>query len=292
MKRRTRALVGALTASTSVLTLGFLATPAQAAGVQVTNLEGVIKNQVGILTYAKTDRVTNSNTSVEVVGDPSVSLGDLWFVGTSTLRNTTDDAQTMSSESFTKTIEDTVTTSVTKGLEVSNTVQASVDMGDVLHLGNELTTTWNFSEENSHANSESVSYTAPQQDIVVPAHTTATVTVRLQQAIATGDVALSTDLGGQYEGWQCSSGSCASSYSPLYSTIKSIQDSGKTWANTPAPALPSGFTLNTGKQALSFEGAGTYSATYGANFDVKVSMAPNSDEGESASSYSLTVPAV
>ncbi|WP_184491125.1 ETX/MTX2 family pore-forming toxin [Streptomyces sp. I6] len=290
MKRRIRAVAYPLTASAVVMSV-LLATPAQADTLGVTNLENVIKDQVGILTYAKTGKVTNSNTTVTVVGDPSVSLGDLWFVGTSTLKNTTDAPLTMTSESFTKSISDTVTNTVTKGVSVANKVSASVDMGKAVHMGTELTTTWSFSDSNSTSQSQSVSYTAPSQNIVVPAHSTATVTVRLQQAIATGNVDLSTDLGGTFEQWQCSGGACGASNEPLYDTLANIQKTGKTWGGKPAPALPSGFTLNSAKKALSFKGAGTYRATYGANFDVQVSTSPNTASAPAAKSYSLTVPA-
>ncbi|GFH39075.1 ETX/MTX2 family pore-forming toxin [Streptomyces pacificus] len=291
MKRRVRALAYPLTAWAVVMSV-LLATPAQADTVEVTDLENVLKEQVGNLTAAYTDKVTNSNTTLTVVGEPSVSLGDLWFVGTSTLKNSTGAPLTLTSESFTKSFSDTVTHTVTKGVSVANKVSVSVDMGKALHMGTDLTTTWSFSDSHSTSQTQSVSYTAPSQNIVVPAYSTATVTVRLQQAIATGNVDLSTDLGGTFFRLKCLGDSCVGSDQSLYDTLAYTQGTGMTMNGKPAPALPSGFTLNSSKKALSFKGAGTYRASYGANFDVEVSTSPNTASAPAAQSYSLTVPAV
>ncbi|GFH39306.1 ETX/MTX2 family pore-forming toxin [Streptomyces pacificus] len=291
MKRRIRALVYPLTAS-AVVTSILLATPAQADTLGITNLETVIRDQAGDnYTYVFTNKVTNSNTTVTVVGEPSVSLGDLWFVGTSTLKNSTDAPLTLTSESFSKSFSDTVTNTVTKGVAVANKVSVSVDMGKAVHMGTDLTTTWSFSDSSSTSQTKGVVYTAPSQNIEVPAHSTATVTVRLQQAIASGDVDLSTDLGGIYQTLSCLGDSCIGSDYPLYDDLAYHQKYGTKYGK-PAPALPSGFTLDSAKKALSFKGAGTYRATYGANFDVDVSISPNTASAPAAQSYSLTVPAV
>ncbi|TFE48122.1 hypothetical protein E3E14_18690 [Streptomyces sp. ICN441] len=290
MKRRARTLIYPLTASAVAMGL-IVATPAQADTLGITSLSSVIKDQVGAFTRVDTDKVTNSSTSVTTAGDPEVSLGELWFVGTSTLKNNTDDSLTLTSESFTKTFDDTVSKTVTKGVDVANEVSADIDLGKAVKMGTTLTTTWTFSEENSTSQSQSVSYTAPSQDITVPAHSTATVTVRLQQATATGKVQLSTELGGKFDGWQCSGGACVSGYEPLYDTISQVQKSGTNWDGKSTPALPDGFSLNTTKKTLSFKGEGTYTATYGANFDVEVTTTPNTVSAPAKKSYSFTVPA-
>lgn len=231
--------------------------------------------------------VTASNTSVNKIGDPDIKDGDLWYVGNSNLDNTSDVDQTLSTTSFSLNKTLSLSAAVTTGLSISQTVSAKLGI-DGFDGGYSQTTTVNFSKTDTTTTTESVTYTAPSQNIKVPAHTTAKVTVNLKSAIATGNVDLHTELGGTYNGTLTA---YAPNYHhdatrqtpdvPLYDTVCAAV------ADPTDPKLPTPLKLNSANKALDFDGSGTYTAIYGTDFEVKVELTPIS--GSSAPSATSPV---
>ncbi|MEV0963830.1 ETX/MTX2 family pore-forming toxin [Streptomyces sp. NPDC049910] len=298
-----------LLAAGTVATLG--TAPAAAAEPSIVSLGEVLRQQTGIADERvqglwlgfSTDKLVSTESTVSPVGEPSLSAGDTWYVGTSTLKNTTDSPLTLSTQSFSQAVTDSLTTTVTNGVSTAAKVSATFKLSDALSVSSELTTTYSFSKATAETATTTKTYTAPQQNIVVPARTTATVKVHLRQTKATGEVDLSTKFSGPITLGVCDDARCSTRVkSPkgtkdldLYEVINQAQSSKKTMNGTPTPALPAGFYLTNDKK-LGFEGTGTYSATYGADFDVKVDFAPNDVEAAGAAATapftkSYTVPA-
>ncbi|WP_184491653.1 ETX/MTX2 family pore-forming toxin [Streptomyces sp. I6] len=286
-RRVPKSVFALLLAAGTVATLG--TAPASAAEPSIVSLNDVLREQTGYpdrhpngLWYGfTTNKLVSTESTVSPAGEPSVSLGNTVYVGTSTLQNTTDSPLTLSTQSFSQAVTDSFTTTVTHGVGTSSKISATFKLSDVLSLGSEVTTTYSFSKATAETATTTNTYTAPQQNIVVPPHTTATVNVNLKQLKATGEVDLSTKLSGTTQVASCHDEACTIGVIPLnntkldlYETINQAQSSKKTMRGTPTPALPAGFYLTNDKK-LGFEGTGTYSATYGADFDVKVSFAPN-----------------
>ncbi|MEV0966685.1 ETX/MTX2 family pore-forming toxin [Streptomyces sp. NPDC049910] len=272
-------------------------TPAAAAEPSIVSLNDVLLQQTGMAgrngsswNGFATHQLVNTETTATPVGEPSLSLGDTVYVGTSTLKNTTNSPLTLSTQSFSKAVTDSLTTTVTHGVSTAAKVSTTFKLSEALSVGRELTATYSLSKATAETATTTNTYIAPQQNIVVPPHSTATVNVNLKRLKATGEVDLSTKLSGAVYPASCADEACTPGgvmpfYNmklDLYEVINLAQSSKKTWKGTPTPALPAGFYLTDDKK-LGFEGTGTYSATYGADFDVKVSFAPNDVEAAAKS---------
>ncbi|WP_184491197.1 ETX/MTX2 family pore-forming toxin [Streptomyces sp. I6] len=289
-----------LLAAGTVATLG--TAPAAAAEPSIVSINDVLRQQTGldlspvdgIWRGFTTDRLVSTDSTVSPVGEPSLSLGDTVYMGTSTLKNTTDSTVTMSTQVFSQAVTDSLTTTVTHGVGTAAKVSAAFKLSDVLSVGGDVTTTYSFSKATSQTATTTNTYTAPQQNIAVPPHTNAIVNVNLKRIKATGKVDISTKLSG-HAAWvpcqdrkndPCLTDAYYTSPSmdgvDLYNTINQAQSSKKTLRGTPTPALPAGFYLTNDKK-LGFEGTGTYSANYGADLEVKVSFAPNDVEAAAKS---------
>ncbi|WP_184491541.1 ETX/MTX2 family pore-forming toxin [Streptomyces sp. I6] len=263
-------LIGTLTMST-----------ASADTAQLTDLDKTIASQlpycdVGtigdpnpIIKIDSTD-VTNANAVAHEVGEPSVSLGDGWYIGTSILTNDTDQALKLSTQSFTKKVPEAVSTSVKNGVTFKGKV-----LGLLAQLANVpakfTNTTVNFAEKQVQEVSAMGTYTSPAQQIDVPPHTVAHVTVNLQKVEATGQLALEATLGGTFDVVQYArdySYGIGENNISLYDCLSTAQKKGK------APALPSTLALDNANKKVRFNGTGTYTATYGTNYLVNVTFAP------------------
>ncbi|MEV2805856.1 ETX/MTX2 family pore-forming toxin [Paenibacillus larvae] len=134
--------------------------------------------------------VSIKELSVEQDGSPKFNELTPIFVGKTILTNNTDQEQTLSTNSFTKTIQNSVTNSTTHGFKLGTKATAKFQIPLVGETGMELSTEYNFSDTSSKTNSISYAYTASPQNIKVPAHSSVEVIVNLNQAKAKGDVKL------------------------------------------------------------------------------------------------------
>ncbi|MFD5430365.1 ETX/MTX2 family pore-forming toxin [Streptomyces sp. NPDC127084] len=286
--------IKALAAISVAAVMAVVVTPAYAETPQVTSLASVIHDQAAGTPYEiffpdpnriNTSGTIQSNTQVDPVGSPETADGDLWFMGTATLVNNTDHEQELSTQAFEKKFSNTVQTTVTRGISTSNKVSGTFDLGSVLKLGDDFSTTVSFSSTDTQASEQSEIYTAPSQTISVPAHTTATVNVSLQSQKATGNLNMSTQLGGYFTSRGVKKG--GKSKLPLYEELNDEHQLSQV-------AFPSGFSLNSMDKTLDFKGAGTYTATYGSNYKMTVSEAPNGSSPHpstgTSKKYSFRVP--
>ncbi len=254
-------------------------------------MSGLDRDQHVVLTAVDISGVTAKNTAVNKIGDPDTKDGDTWYVGHANLDNTSDVDQTLSTPSFSLSKTLSLSAAVTKGLTIGQTVSAKLGI-DGFDGSYSQSTTVNFSQTDTTTTTEGVTYTSPSQSIKVPAHTTAKVTVNLKSVIASGSVDLHTELGGTYSG---SLTALAPNYhhdatrqtpnTPLYDTLCAAV------ADPTDPALPTALTLNSASKSLDFDGSGTYTAIYGTDYEVNVTLTPNRPAPSATSpvTYTYTV---
>ena len=138
--------------------------------------------------------------SVEAVGSPIISNSTNIFVGKTTLTNDSPQEQTLSTNSFSKMISNSITNSTTHGFKFGTKASAKFQIPFVGETGIELSTEYNFSDTSSKTNTESYTYTATPQNIKVPAHTSYEVIVSLDTVKAKGNVKLLSKMSGRDRG--------------------------------------------------------------------------------------------
>nr|RNG39536.1 sulfurtransferase [Bacillus thuringiensis] len=113
------------------------------------------------------------------------------YVGRSILRNNTDIDQTLYTDSYSETITESTTSAVTHGFNIGESTTASLSLPIVgAGFEQEVHMEYNISTENSTTKEKSRTYTAPSQAIVVPAHSSVEVIVKLDRIKADGKVDL------------------------------------------------------------------------------------------------------
>ncbi|MGE8036255.1 ETX/MTX2 family pore-forming toxin [Lysinibacillus sp. NPDC093692] len=134
--------------------------------------------------------------SVQADGSPVITSSENVYVGRETLTNNTDMEQVLTTQSFTKTLSNTVTNSTTHGFSFGVKATSKFSIPFVGETGIELSTEYNFSDTSSYENSESYTYIVSPQNIRVPAHSSVEVIVILNTAKMNGDVKLLANASG------------------------------------------------------------------------------------------------
>lgn len=231
--------------------------------------------------YIDTSDVTSDNEAISLTGTPTTTTGDVVWTGASKLVNNTDYDQTLTTQAFSLATADTLSSTSTTTVSYANKSSVSFGLGNALKIGvaDEFTYTWGSSDSTTNTSTTTQTYTASAQGIKVPAHTTYWVSAGLQKMTTTGTVNLYAQLGGTYTCPIVNGGYACPSYKTDYSLYNTFN--GK-YTDTNVSSL--GFTPNTTTKKVDFNGAGTYSATYGSYFTIAVST---TDPTVSTSSSSL-----
>ncbi|MEU6285478.1 ETX/MTX2 family pore-forming toxin [Streptomyces sp. NPDC047028] len=253
----------------------------------------------GQLMSQDTSRISSANASAVPVGVEQTSPADTWYVGSTTLNNPSDYPQTMTTQSFSRAINTTLSTTLTTGLSTTTTAKFAAPAGGA---GVDLAQTISFSQAETQTTSDQQTYTASAQNILVPPHMKAQVYVVLQSVKAVGNIGLHADLigNGDYKVKNCSPPSNDACIGqnltnvPLYDLLGPNTKYGT--AKYHPPALPSTFSLNPATRTVIFDGTGKYTATYGTDMSVSVDLTPiDAQSGDSSSqpaptpySYSVT----
>lgn len=199
--------------------------------------------------------------SVEADGSPILDDSRNIFVGKTTLTNNTDQEQTLSTNSFAKTITNSVTNSTTHGFKFGVKASSKFQIPLVGETGIELSTEYNFSDTSSKTSTESFTYTASPQNIKVPAHSSVEVIVNLNSVKAKGDVKLLTKMSGRDNGNFLYDTNQAYVYNLTFNEL--VAGASKYAELKDISANPDGKTVNV-------IGKGTYEAEYGTEFSVTV----------------------
>ncbi|WP_173266071.1 ETX/MTX2 family pore-forming toxin [Streptomyces pacificus] len=237
------------------------ATPASAA-TAIPDLDAALLAQ-----YRHVDRsvvgvipaLSASGTQVTGVGTPDVSDVSLLFVGTASMDNRTSLQQKLTSQPLSKAKTTATTVTVTNGFSSANKVSATFKLSDAVSVGSETVNTVSYSTATAQTASETDTYTLPSQNVDVPPMTRACVYGDLVGKVATGKLSLTTKLSGKVIAMRI--GAMHMVFSDMYPTLVKAQ------SKSGAPALPSGFSLNSSTRSLDFKGAATYSTTYGTHFN-------------------------
>ncbi|MFG2639310.1 ETX/MTX2 family pore-forming toxin [Streptomyces sp. NPDC048362] len=258
-----------------------MAGPAQANPVTIVDFDQTVAEQMPYfmpenypnnspMVWQDNSGVTISDANIEKNSEPTLTAGDAWYIGTSTLDNNTDIDQTLSTQSFSKQISQTLSTTVTSGIQTGSKVSASFEFagikGDV-----ELNQTVIYSNADTQTSSEVETFTAPSQNIKVPAHTKAKVTMALRKVVAKGEADLKADLAG------------AGRYlfgedAGLMVNIPIVDILGPyTYGKKPKAGrtpLPASLSYDGVNKKIKFNGRLAYTATYGTDMDVTVDLIP------------------
>ncbi|HDR5267526.1 sulfurtransferase [Bacillus thuringiensis] len=198
--------------------------------------------------------------SVEADGSPTITNSTNIFVGKSTLTNDTDQEQTLSTNSFSKMISNSIAHSTTHGFKFGTKASATYKIPFVGETSIELSAEYNFSDTSSQTNTESYTYTANPQNIKVPAHSSVDVIVNLDTVKAKGDVKLLAKISGEDFGMFIYD---MTPY-PYNLTFNQIAERASKYEKLQdISANPDGKTVN-------LIGSGKYEAEYGTNFSVTV----------------------
>ncbi|GED63993.1 ETX/MTX2 family pore-forming toxin [Lysinibacillus fusiformis] len=209
--------------------------------------------------------------SVEADGSPSHTNSTSIFVGKTTLTNITDQEQTLSTNSFSKMISNSVSNSTTHGFKFGTKASAKFQIPFVGETGIELSAEYNFSDTSSTTNTESYTYIASPQNIKVPAHSTVEVLVNLNTVKAKGNVKLLTKVSGRDQGvfvFDPQTGDISKSYYYDLHFNQIVEKASKFEKLHNISSNSDGNTVN-------IIGSGKYEAEYGTEFSVTVRPVDN-----------------
>ncbi|PEB40273.1 ETX/MTX2 family pore-forming toxin [Bacillus pseudomycoides] len=196
-------------------------------------------------------------SSVEEDGNPVIKNSQTLFVGKAIFKNTSDQDQTFTTNEFAKTIEQSVSSSTTHGFNLGVSTSVSFGIPTIGEASVELSTEYNFSNTNETTNSESYTYTASPQNIVVPAHLAVEVMVTLNTNKISGNVKLLSKIEAGYsynDGLGKLSRNLSSLVNDVWQFDKNISEIAK----------------DNSDGTVSLIGRGKYEAQYGTEFSVTV----------------------
>ncbi|WP_179955874.1 ETX/MTX2 family pore-forming toxin [Bacillus sp. JAS24-2] len=220
---------------------------------------------------------------VEPVGAPNISKLNPEFVGTTTLVNDSDFEQTLSTQSFSKTITNSVTTTTTHGGKFG--IKYKGEFRFIVDAGVEVNAEYDFSRSEAQTHAESRTYTAPAQAIKVPAHSTVKVTVMLNTNKSTGRVKMIAQGSGvdHMKIFDLKGEQIASDYSSFASMLR------EALKHKEFKALY-GDKLSVGpEETVNFNSLGTYEAQYGTDMSVKVEPVNSNTQYSTNGEYTYKV---
>lgn len=221
--------------------------------------------------------------SVTPNGSPQIQDSSSMFIGKTTLTNNSDNEQTLSTNSFTKTISHSITTSTTHGFKIGEKTSGKLSM-PIGELGMEVSLEYNFSSTNSSTKSESYAYTATPQNIKVPAHSSVEVIVMLNKGKVRGNVNLLTRMSGSPSANHVYAPTSGESIGTAYIHLANYGQTvryAKQFANLPYLSVNNDDSIN-------LIGAGTYEAEVGTEFSVTVNPI-NNNRVSTGEGYSFKV---
>ncbi|MFK4894274.1 MULTISPECIES: ETX/MTX2 family pore-forming toxin, partial [Lactococcus] len=238
----------------------------------------VTRNSIGSLS-------SYSNFNAEQDGDPIIENESLLFVGESILTNNMNTEQTLKTNSFSKTMSNTVSSQVTHGFMLGTEARTSFGIPLIGETELSLKAEYNFSSSETNEISESYTYGVEPQEILVPPHSSVKVRVDLNTADISGKVKLmatpKTDFGdidgyfhyGPDEQNIAESIPFTYNWNTLTKEVRQL--------NLPVDDIDYDFNNQTPKLV----GSGKYKAKYGTTF--KVEVIPINNPKAEGYSYSI-----
>ncbi|MEH7217532.1 ETX/MTX2 family pore-forming toxin [Bacillus toyonensis] len=146
---------------------------------------------------ARLERLQIYQSSVEADGSPTITDSKSLFVGKTTLTNRSNQDQILTTNQFSKTFENSITNSTTHGFNFGVSTSATFGIKFLGETNVEISTEYNFSNTVAKTKTESYTYTATPQNIVVPANSSVEVIVTLNTNKISGNVKLLTHVDGE-----------------------------------------------------------------------------------------------
>jgi len=203
--------------------------------------------------------------SVKAEGSPVITSSENVYVGRETLTNNTNMEQVLTTQSFSKTLSNTVTSSTTHGFLFGVKASAKFNIPFVGETGIELSTEYDFSNTSSNENSESYTYLVSPQNIRVPANSSVEVVVLLNTAKMNGDVKLLANASGTISARPFYT---HPQYPNHYVGLKNV--SLNEIAGLVSPDHLNNISSNSDGETIDLIGSGKYEAKYGTTASVTV----------------------
>lgn len=153
-------------------------------------LAGTIRDSM----YTLYDKPTSVTTNFNLEVDPNSVRSDFKFedvtplyLGHNEFNNTTDTEQSFNTATYTKTVTETTSTSMTRGFSINGKGKI-FKLPLILKEGTEVTGVFNSSDTKTTTNTETITLTAPAQNVKVPAHKKYKATTYLEQQSYKGPV--------------------------------------------------------------------------------------------------------
>ena len=110
--------------------------------------------------YPQNSNFQLRNTKVTTVGDTQIDYeGDVVYIGRAVLTNNSSTEQTLTTQSFSETVEDTVSTTTTHAVGTSVSASGNFQVPFVGSTGIALSSKYDFSKANTNTNTRSVTHT-------------------------------------------------------------------------------------------------------------------------------------
>ncbi|SDW59960.1 toxin ETX/toxin MTX2 [Marininema mesophilum] len=245
-------------------------------------------------TFSKTNwRAADVNTTdmqitdvtAEPVGEPLQFTQNVVLMGEAELENSSNESINQNIPTFKKDLTDSVTTTTIKGWKAEKGPVLSATVKDIFGLSSAFGE-YNYSDSSPHRITSTSTYTYPEQNISIPAHTKAIATVYLQRVRGIGKVNLKATLSGRL-----------AFIAPQKAAVKDVYDLFKE-AKDKGYQMPSELTLDDEAKKVHFSGAGEWKAGYGLSYFVDINLVDQDTgkpkfinvDGSKKSSYRYTVP--
>ncbi|MDO6632228.1 ETX/MTX2 family pore-forming toxin [Bacillus thuringiensis] len=223
--------------------------------------------------------MTYHQFSVEAVDSPVITNSENIFVGKTTLTNSTNQEQMLSTNSFSKVISNSISYSTIHGYKFGTKASGKLAIPLVGETGMELSAEYNFSDTENRTNNESFTYTVSPQNIKVPANSSVEVIVKLDSVMSKGNVQLITNMSGRDKG-DFDFTKSTISYDLNFNNIILYASN---FENLPY------ISANLDENTINIVGSGKYEAKYGTEFSVTVKPVKQRNKREINEGYTYKV---
>lgn len=199
---------------------------------------------------------------------------DLIFIGSDELKNSSDVNMNLTGSEYTKSINNTVSTTTTTGWKIGGSLEYSGELSiQLLNIGTKITVTgeYNASKADTQTTSVSQTYTAKAQTVQVPPHSTAYVRTYFSQVAYTGEYTVRSNLDGSdkiFARWNMLSNPPTPAGGIVTTRIFDVLYYG-------VGAIPAEIQLLADTQSINLLSRGVYKAVVGTKYTVDVEIRPN-----------------
>lgn len=200
------------------------------------------------------------------IGEQEISEEKMLYVGSSMLNNNSNEPATLTSQSFTYSTTNQITTTTNHTIGASITATSNFTVPFLGESGLSLSASYSYSDSQAKLNSTQTTYVVPSQNITVPAKSSVKVTAYLKKTKIKGDVLLKGKVKGDVSGVAIING-----WNPNPNLYRE-----KTFSISDA-AHEMGYRVND-DNSINIEGTGSYEAIVGSDMIIIVENLSSEDK--------------